>query len=209
MMRAILGGTFDPIHWGHLRPAQHVQAWLHADELRLMPSAQPPHRGYPGASAEQRLTMATLAAKELDNCHAEDWELRQARPSYSAQTLAELKHRWPHDQLVFLLGEDAFAGLTSWYQWQRLFDHAHLVVMRRPHSQQRYSAEIHALLKHREVQQPQQLKEQPAGAILVAETPAVDISATAIRHAIAHQLPWQHMVPENVYQYIEAQQLYR
>jgi nicotinate-nucleotide adenylyltransferase len=209
MMRAMRGGTFDPIHWGHLRPAQQVQKLIQADQLLLMPSAQPPHRGYPGATAKQRLDMAVQAATELENCQAEAWELHQHRPSYSAQTLAELKQRWPQDHLVFLLGEDAFAGLNRWYQWQRLFDHAHFVIMRRPHSQYQFCDELQKLLRQREITDPKLLKQRPSGSILMAETEPVDISATAIRHAIAQQLPWQHMVPETVYQYIEAHQLYR
>jgi len=208
MIRAILGGTFDPIHWGHLRPAQQVQQLLQA-QLHLMPSAQPPHRDYPGATATQRLTMAQLAATALDHCVAEDWELNQARPSYTAQTLAELKQRWPQGALVFLCGADAFASLHRWHQWQHLFDHANWVVMQRPHSQVTFNATVTKVLAERQITQLDQFIQQPQGAIYLAPTTAIDISATAIRTAIQQQQAWQHWVPASVADYIEQQQLYR
>lgn len=209
MMRAILGGTFDPIHWGHLKPALAVTEQIGADCLHLMPSAQPPHRSYPGASAEQRLAMATLAAAELPNCEAEAWELTQPRKSYTALTLQQLAERWPNDTLVFLLGEDAFAGLPQWYQWQSLLDHAHFVVMQRPHSQRQFSNQLQSWLQQVECTNAEALHNQRAGLVLRANTPAYDISATAIRNAIQTNKPWQHWLPPAVAKFITQHELYR
>lgn len=217
MIKAILGGTFDPIHWGHLHPALASCQMLGAEELLLMPSAQPPHRDYPGASAEQRLTMAQLAAAEMSQqsaqshlvCRAEDWELKQDRKSYTVLTLSQLKQRWPQDTLIFLLGEDAFAGLPNWYQWQQLTAHAHLVVMQRPHSQPHFSPQLAAWLSQIETNNCQDLLTMPQGLVWRAETPVYPIAATQIRQAIQSQQPWQDFVPSSVAAYIEQQQLYR
>lgn len=209
MIRTILGGTFDPIHWGHLRTAHHVSTHLASDCLVLMPSAQPPHRDGPQASATQRFAMAQLAAAELPNCIADDWELQQPRRSYTQLTLAQLHQRWPKDTLIFLLGEDAFAGLSSWYQWQRLVEHAHLVVMRRPNSMRHYPAELTEWLAHVETTSIAALQQQPQGLVYFAESPLISISATAIRTAIQTQQPWRDDVPPAVADYIEQHQLYR
>lgn len=209
MIRAILGGTFDPIHWGHLRPALHAAQQVGADILHLMPSAQPPHRDYPGATAQQRLAMAALAAEELSHCEAEPWELAQPRKSYTALTLQQLAQRWPNDTLLFLLGEDAFAGLPKWFQWQHLLDHAHFVVMQRPHSQRHYSEQLQQWLDSVETQSIASLHEQRQGHVYLAHTPAHNISATAIRNAIQTGAPWQHWLPASVADYITEHQLYR
>ena len=209
MMRAILGGTFDPIHWGHLRPACAVTEQIGADCLHLMPSAQPPHRDYPSASAEQRLAMAKLAAAELPDCKAEAWELNQPRKSYTALTLQQLAARWPNDTLVFLLGEDAFAGLPQWFQWQHLLDHAHLVVMQRPHAQRHFTPELQQWLSKVETKSATTLHQQRAGQVFLATTPAINISATAIRNAIQAGTDWQQWVPRSVADFIDAQVLYR
>ncbi|WP_339878265.1 nicotinate-nucleotide adenylyltransferase [Pseudidiomarina gelatinasegens] len=209
MMRAILGGTFDPIHWGHLRPALAVSVHIEAQHLHLIPSAQPPHRSYPGATAEQRLAMAELAANELMNCSADGWELQQQRKSYTQLTLQQLHQRWPNDTLVFLLGEDAFAGLQSWFNWQQLLDHAHFVVMRRPHAQNTFSPALQQWLTQVQVDRVSALHQNTHGHVYLAETPAVNISATAIRQAIQANQPWQHWVPSSVADYIQAEELYR
>lgn len=209
MMRAILGGTFDPIHWGHLNAASSVCEQIQSDHLVLLPSAQPPHRSYPGATAEQRFAMATLAAADIPNCTADNWELLQSRKSYTQLTLEQFHQRWPQDTLVFIVGEDAFAGLESWYKWERLLDHAHLVVMRRPHSHNVFSETLQQWLANVQTKQPEQLHQHASGCVYLAETPAFDISATAIRNAIQTEQSWTHYVPNSVANYIQTHQLYR
>lgn len=211
MLRLILGGSFDPIHWGHLRPLVQAFELLHADQLLLLPSARPPHRDGLGASASQRLAMAQLAAAELAPlpCCADDWELTQQRPSYTAITLQQLHQRWPHDTLVFVLGADAFAQLDSWYHWQQLLDYAHLLVLQRPQQNAPWSAAVQHLVQQKRASTVEQLQHQQHGLIAFADTTAVDISATAIRAAIVHQQPWRQYLPSSVADYIEQQQLYR
>lgn len=211
MLRLVLGGSFDPIHWGHLRPLVEAYRQTHADQMVLLPSAQPPHRQGLGASAEQRFAMAQLAAAELAPlpCVADPWELHQQRPSYTALTLAELRQRWPADSIIFVVGADAFAQLDHWYHWQQLLDHAHLLVLERPSQPRPWSPVLTQFVADHRASHLDALQQQQAGLIGFANTGAVTISATAIRHAIAQRHSWREQVPASVADYIEQQQLYR
>lgn len=209
MMRAILGGTFDPVHYGHLRPAQSASAELHADQLLLLPNRQPPHRPQPEASVTQRLHMLQLASNESDDICVDDWELQQARPSYMVQTLAELKQRWPNDTLVLLMGDDALASLNSWYQWTGLLDHAHLAILRRPDQAPQLPLAVQDFVNTHRVESSQQLLQQDAGLIYFTHSPLCPQSATLIRDQIKASEAWQHLLPTAVAEYIIQQGLYR
>ncbi|WP_417656037.1 nicotinate-nucleotide adenylyltransferase [Pseudidiomarina aestuarii] len=208
-LRLIFGGTFDPIHWGHLRPALNALTWLQADELRLLPSAQPPHRDYPGATAAQRLTMTQLAAAAFPQVHADDWELQQDRPSYTVQTLAELKQRWPHDILVFLLGDDAIAKLNGWHQWQALLDHAHFAILSRPDQAADWQPEVTDFFADRWLTEPAELRQAAQGCAIRVANDTYPIAATTVRHRIQQQLPWESLVPPAVAAFIQTEGLYR
>lgn len=208
-LRALLGGTFDPIHWGHLRPALHALEWLEADELRLIPSAQPPHRDYPGASAEQRLAMVKLATDNDPNVYADDWELNQSRPSYTTQTLSELKRRWPNDTLVFLLGEDAIAKLNTWYLWRELLDHAHFAILSRPDNAPQWHPEVTDFCANRWLTNPVELRQSDHGSIIRVPNATQSIAATDIRTMIQRQQSWEPLVPPAVAAFIRSQGLYR
>ncbi|MEX1222275.1 MAG: nicotinate-nucleotide adenylyltransferase [Idiomarina sp.] len=209
MLRIIFGGTFNPIHWGHIRPALALADELSAPAIHLMPSAIPPHRQTPAVSAEQRLQMVRLACELDPRLQAEDWELQQDRHSYTAITLAELKQQYPQDTLVFALGMDAFNALDTWHQWQQLVDHAHLVVMRRGNTQRHLKPVLNAFVTARELELGA-LHQQVAGGIYFAQTPLIDISATEIRQRIKkHNDRWTDMVPAAIADYIKQQQLYR
>lgn len=208
MLRIIFGGTFNPIHWGHIRPALALADELSATAVHLMPSALPPHRDAPAVSAQQRLHMVTLACQLDSRLQAEAWELQQDRQSYTAVTLAELKQHYPNDTLLFALGMDAFNGLDSWHQWQKLVDHAHLVVMRRGNTERQLKPLLNSFVTARELTLAA-LQQQPQGGIYFAHTPLVDISATDIRQRIKNNDGWTDMVPNPVADYINQQQLYR
>ncbi|RUO41390.1 nicotinic acid mononucleotide adenylyltransferase [Pseudidiomarina aestuarii] len=208
-LRLILGGTFDPLHWGHLRPALNALSWLQADELRLLPSAQPPHRDYPGATAEQRLKMTELATAEFPHVYADDWELRQNRPSYTVQTLEELKQRWPQDTLVFLLGEDAIAKLNGWYQWQDLLNHAHFAILSRPDQAPTWQPEVTDFFANRWLTSPRELRRSAHGCAIRVANETYPIAATTVRHRIQQQLPWESLVPPAVAAFIQTEGLYR
>lgn len=196
MLRVIFGGTFDPIHNGHVTTSLAAFAELNADVLHVMPSAQPPHRDYPGASAAQRLTMVELAYAEQPNVVAEDCELKRNGPSYSLLTLQEMQQRWPDDKLIFLLGNDAFAKLDTWYGWQELLDYADLAVMQRLAQDTPWTPAVQELVRSRSAQ------------IKFLNTPNVAVSATELRAAIAANGAWRDQVPAPVADFIEQHHLY-
>ena len=129
----LLGGTFNPVHNGHLRSAVEVRERLALDELRLVPSARPPHRAAPEVTAEQRLAMVQLALAGSDELQVDARELQRSSPSWTVDTLASLRAELgPQAVVFFILGWDAFCGLPGWHRWQELLELAHLVVLQRP-----------------------------------------------------------------------------
>lgn len=204
----ILGGTFDPVHIGHLRGAVEVAEMLGLDELRLIPSARPPHRGAPGASPEQRLEMVRLAVRDVSPLLADDRELRRDKPSYTLDTLVSLREEIaPQDQLLLLLGWDAFCGLPSWYRWTELLDHCHILVLQRPDADMEASEALRDLVAARSVPDPQALA-GPAGQITFVWQTPLEVSATQIRQSLASSKSVRFLVPDAVLAYIHAQGLY-
>lgn len=214
MLHIILGGTFDPIHWGHLRPLLALGDQLNASQLQLMPSAQPPHRDQPGATAAQRLQMVELACQVDARLCPQPWELEQARPSYTQQTLAELQAHY-RAPLAFVLGADSWQQLHRWFQWQQLLHHAHLIVLPRVQlSPQPPLAQSLQLFQQRhQTATLNSLQQMPSpaapGKLYFADTELYPIAATQIREAISHGEAWQHWLPQPVADFIVAQQLYQ
>lgn len=211
----LFGGTFDPVHFGHLRPALECLQTLHLSELRLIPSAVPPHRPAPVASAEQRLAMLRLAVAGQPGFVVDGRELRRSGLSYTVDTLRELRTELGAQRpLCLLLGTDAFLGLTTWHTWQAIPELAHLVVMHRPGYPQealveRASAPVRTLLTERQLASPAELHAKPAGGIWLQAVTALDISATAIRNTIATGASARYLLPDTVWRYIEEHGLYR
>ncbi|MCK5724204.1 MAG: nicotinate-nucleotide adenylyltransferase, partial [Gammaproteobacteria bacterium] len=131
-MIGILGGTFDPIHYGHLRTALDVQQCLSLDEVRFIPCGEPPHRDKPVAESLQRLAMVRAAIAGQKGFSVDDREIRREGPSYMVDTLTSLKHDFKTESLCLILGMDAFNGLEQWHQWQQIFELANIAVMKRP-----------------------------------------------------------------------------
>lgn len=205
----ILGGTFDPVHIGHLRGALEVVEYLGFDELRLIPSARPPHRGTPQVSAEQRLAMAELAVAGEPRLRVDDRELRRESPSYTVDTLESLRSELAaDDQLFLLLGWDAFCGLPSWHRWEELLRHCHMLVLQRPDADSEAPEALRDLLAARSVNDPQAMT-GPAGQIsFIWQTPLA-VSATQIRQRLAEGRSVRYLVPDSVLAYIHAHGLYR
>lgn len=209
MIRALFGGTFDPIHCGHINTALALLRELNIDRLHLMPNAVPPHRPQPQASSAQRLAMVELACQAHPQLCAEAFELNAEPPSYTVKTLQGFKQRYPDDILLFVMGMDSLVSLDQWYQWQQLTELAHLVVMPRPGYQlQQASPSLLAFINERLCQQPQALRDKPQGAIYLANTPRYDVSATAIREH-PQRAAERGDLPAAVAEYIEQHQLYR
>ena len=212
---ALLGGTFDPVHCGHLRLADDVRRALGLASVRLVPAGDPPHREAPTASAADRVAMLQIAVAEFPGLVVDDRELRRGGKSYTVRTLAELRREFPHSPLLLLLGADAFRGLPTWHRWGEILNLAHIVVVERPGVD--LEASLPALLlpiwRERLVRDPRILLSRPAGAILVQEIAPVDISATTIRNCIANAAgagdKWRGLLPPAVLAYIDQHHLYR
>jgi len=204
-MIGIFGGTFDPIHYGHLRSALEIKDVFGLDEVRLIPSADPPHRQQPDVSATMRLQMLELAIKNQPGLKADARELAREGRSYMVDTVASLRDDLPDKSLLLIIGGDAFNNLAAWHQWQRLFDYAHIVVMTRPSYQ---NEGLDDFLKARLVREKQQLSRNLAGKLFFQAVTQLDISATAIRRMIAEKQNPGFLLPDTVIEYIKQHKLY-
>lgn len=182
---AILGGTFDPVHLGHLRVAWEAAEALDA-QVRLMPANLPPHRPAPVANAQQRVRMLEAALAGQDRLVLDTRELQRDGPSYTVDTLRELRAELPASQpLILLLGADAFAGLPTWHEWRVLFDLAHIVVLTRPGHTANLPTELAQAVASRYATSAAQLHESPAGKVLNLPVTPLEISASAVRKMLA------------------------
>lgn len=206
-MIGIYGGTFDPVHFGHLRTALEVSEIFQLDELRLIPCAQPPHRGHPEVTAAFRLHMLRVAVAGQTGFVVDDRELRREGPSYTVDTLASIRgEAGEHAPLLLFIGADAFAGLECWHQWQRLFDYAHVVVMTRPAAS---APTLSPFLAQRHTDDKQRLKSQPGGCILLQNVTPLEISATQIRKLLREHRDPRFLLPDAVLAFIRHHHLYQ
>lgn len=209
-MIGVLGGTFDPIHYGHLRPAHEVCRRLRLDSLRLVPASTPPHRPPPVATPEQRLRMVELAVPEFPGLMADDHEVRRGGVSYTVPTLESLRAEIGVESLCFVLGSDAFAGLPAWHRWQEIFALAHLVVMHRPGASMHETDSVPLWAAGRLCQGVEELADRPAGGVLFITVTPLDISATRLRaHITRGETPDPHQLPPAVWEYIRRHGIYR
>ena len=204
----IFGGTFDPVHFGHLRAAVEAREKLAVADFRLLPAGRPPHRDAPGASPEQRLQMLRQAIAGCPDLQVDDREVRRSGYSYMADTLAEIRAEAGDVPLLLLIGQDAANALDTWHQWRRLFELAHLVVMRRPDAHFRCVGELRTEIERRRVHAPAGLHERPAGQVLSLEITQLDISSTDIRARLASDRSPRFLLPDQVLDYIRSQGLY-
>ena len=206
----VLGGTFDPVHFGHLRPALELLETLDLAEVRLIPCGQPPHRKPPRATAAARLAMLELAVANQPGLRVDPRELERPGPSYMVDTLASLRAEFGTTPLYLLLGSDAFLGLPDWHRWQELPQLAHLVVMHRPGwaLDDDLAAPLAQLVDTRRVYEAAALAAQPAGNILLVPVTPLDISATAIRALIGAGRSPRYLLLDTVWEYIRAHGLY-
>lgn len=207
-MMGILGGTFDPIHYGHLRPAQEVLRTLSLSEIRFIPAANPPHRQPPVATPAQRLEMVQLAVTGISGFSVDDRELRRGGISYTVLTLQSLREELPQVPLCLLMGVDAFAKIETWHQWQTLFELAHVVVMTRPGWDIPGKNTLPAWTLGRIVNHSTQLTQTNAGHIYFQTVRPQDISASYVRAAIAKGDCVTDMLPPAVHEYIHANRIY-
>jgi nicotinate-nucleotide adenylyltransferase len=207
----VFGGTFDPIHFGHLRLAEEMADALGLDRVLFIPAGQPPHRGAPCTAASHRLEMVRRAIAGNPRFMADAREVQRPHPSYTVDTLTVLRAELGDVQpLWLLLGADAFLGLAGWHDWRRLFELANIAVAERPGARLMQSDAIIEPLKS-EVLQRQPADgpaTDPAGLVLLRATPPLDISATAIRDTLARHGSARYLLPDAVLDYIHEHQLY-
>ena len=205
-MIGIFGGTFDPVHYGHLRSALEVKELFGLTEVRLVLSAQPPHREQPAATALMRLQMLELAIKNQPGLLIDTRELNRQGASYMVDTLKSLRQEFKNEPLLLFIGSDAFNQLKTWHQWPHLFDFAHLVVMTRPGFA---IQNINDFLKAKLATELTELTHASAGKLYFQQVTQLDISATAIRNMIAEQQNPGFLLPDTVIAYIRQHQLYQ
>lgn len=194
----ILGGTFDPVHNGHLRLALELVDMLGLDQVRLVPSARPPHRDAPAASPGQRAKWLRVAIADEPRLRLDDRELLRPGLSYTVDTLASLRVDLPQTPLCLIMGRDVYAGLPDWYQWLRLFDHAHLILVERPGVSPELPAAAAAELKQRASHDASDLCATLAGRIHVCHPPPLAISASRIRAMLSDGRSPRYLLPNVV-----------
>lgn len=194
----VLGGTFAPIHNGHLRLATTARDQLGLAEVRLVPAGQPPLRGAPAVPAARRLRWVKLALRNERQLIADDRELKRSGPSYTVDTLAELRAERPRTPLCLLVGQDQAAQLTRWHRWRELFALAHLIFFNRPGAPDEFPEDLARELEPRAAHSPTQLRQQLAGLVWRCDMPPADISSSAIRARLKGGQSVQGLVPDAV-----------
>ena len=205
-MIGIFGGTFDPIHYGHLRAALEVKEIFGLTEVRFLPSANPPHREQPSAPAQMRLQMLELAINKQLGFILDTRELKRPGASYMVDTLMSLRLEFINEPLLLFIGNDAFANLKSWHKWQLLFDSAHIVVVTRPGIEYQRLDEFFKVRLARDITE---LAGNPAGKLYFQQVTQLDISATAIRNIIAEKRNPRFLLPDTVIDFISQHMLYQ
>jgi len=205
----LLGGTFDPIHCGHLDVAEAAQRALGLMRVFVITSNVPPHRPQPYASAFHRFAMVTLAVSEQPDWRATDLELRSDAPSYTSFTLAKFHERgFAATELVFIIGADAFAEIASWRDYPQLLEAAHFAVVSRPGCSVHELGDRLPALAPRMTVAPIDPLDYGTPLIILIDAPTADVSSTAIRRRIAAGEPITGQVPARVQQHIEQHGLY-
>lgn len=208
-MLGIFGGTFDPIHIGHLRTAFELRARLGLSEVRMVLSASPPHREPPVAGAAERWRMLELALddREHHGLVADRREIERSGPSYMVETLAQVRAEFAGVPVCLLLGMDAFTHLDRWHRWTDLPGLAHLVVATRPGAAAALTDDVS--LRWNLTDDPARLRQSLAGELLVLTMTQLDVSASGIRQQIAAGIPADFLTPPAVADYIREQRLYQ
>ncbi|QIG06857.1 nicotinate-nucleotide adenylyltransferase [Proteus sp. ZN5] len=208
---ALYGGTFDPIHYGHLRPVEALSGLIGLKEVIWLPNNIPPHRPQPEASSQQRLEMVSLALEPYSSFTVDIRELEKPTPSYTIETLRDFRKEIGDKQpLAFIIGQDSLLSINTWYHWDELLSVCHLLVCARPGYQTHFgSTQMQTWLTKHQTHQQEDIHCLPAGKIFLADTPLYNISATDIRARHKAGLDCHDLLPNSVEDYIRQQQLYK
>lgn len=207
-MIGLFGGTFDPVHFGHLRVAVEIYEALALDELRFIPCHQPPHRPAPVASSEQRVRLLQAALEDMPGFSVDERELARDGSSYTIDTLQSFRDDDMQQSICLLVGMDAFAGLTSWHRWTEIIGLCHLVVMTRPDSEDKVTGELSDFVSRHVTDDVSRLSNQPAGLLYFQSVTALDISASRIRTLLAAGRSADYLSPLAVINMIKNENIY-
>lgn len=207
----LLGGTFNPIHFGHLRMAQELAESLNLDEVRFIPAANPPHKPEPTITAEHRAAMVQLAIKDNPTFSFDDRELHRKGASYTIDTLQSLRAELGEQvSLVLMMGSDAFTKFNTWHRWQEIIQLCHIALVQRPVavSKETLPKVLETFLHNHYTEHTDDLRESSAGFVTMQPITPLDISSTAIRNALQQKHSARYLMPDSVLDYIHAHQLY-
>jgi nicotinate-nucleotide adenylyltransferase len=204
----IFGGTFDPIHFGHLRTAFELLQVLELEELRFVPAGDPPHRDVPLAAARLRLAMVRAAIGEQPGFAVDDREVRRDGPSYTVTTLAELREETPRRPVCLVVGMDAFLGMDRWHQWRDILRLAHVAVAHRPGWRAPTEGALGQLIAEHGTDRVADLREEQAGRVFVHPVTQLEISSTDLRDIIVNGRDPRYLVPDAVREIIRESGCY-
>ena len=208
-MIGVYGGTFNPIHYGHLRTALDVLEQLSLSKVLMVPSAQPPHRDLPQVSIDHRWQMLILALAGQEQLVADDREIKRKGPSYTFDTLVELRQVFADQPLCLIQGSDVFLSLHTWHRWQELLEFAHIVVISRGNEDISWSEEVEREYGQHKTEDFSQLQNNKSGCIIQLDVTGLEISATLIRQKISTNESIRYLLPDSVAGYIEQHGLYK
>jgi nicotinate-nucleotide adenylyltransferase len=204
----VMGGMFDPIHTGHVAIALRAIECLHLDHVRLVPCHIPNHRDAANVSARDRLAMLQLVADEYPNLVVDDRECLRNEVSYTLDTLVSMREQFPSDKLVLILGWDSFCSLPSWHRWQKLFDLAHVAVLRRGGDNSIVSPALQAELSAREMTGSRALDSSEWSQIVLLDGVCSSASSTQVRQRIQAGEPTRDLLNTKVADFIRQNNLY-
>jgi len=204
----ILGGTFDPIHIGHLRMAIEVYQTLDLARVHIMPTFKPMYREQPIASPLHRFEMVKCAVRHEPALLADDREIRRGGITYTIDTLLEMRTEMPETSLCLLIGIDAFLGFASWHRFNEILDHAHIILAHRPHYHLPTEGMIADLIHSRQQKEISFIHNNMAGGLLLCPITALEISASDIRKQIAMGKNPRYLLPDEVYDSITQNGIY-
>lgn len=205
---AIFGGTFDPVHYGHLRAALETRVYLGLPEITLLPAGAPPHRANPVSPAAHRVAMLQLALRGTAGFAVDEREIERGGPSYMVDTLAELRARSADAALLLVIGQDSANSFDTWHRWRDILDLASLVFMSRPGDRVQYSGALHEELAGRFVETPEEILRYRAGRVIRVPVTGLDISSSAIREMFRSGKSPRFLLPDAVLDYARSQSLY-
>jgi len=213
-MIGLFGGTFNPIHWGHIRTAAKLKKTLNIEKMILMPCGLPPHREKPDVDAPTRLAMVEAAVKYDPGLLVDSREMRRAGLSYTVDTLTEVRHQYGDEPICLIVGADAFLKFDTWHHWQRIFDLAHIIVVYRPGwplttLNDNISEQLRDFIASRRTEDTQQIRQHCAGLVLMQKITDMDVSSSQIREKIAKGESINELVPDSVLAIIRQNALYK